>query len=310
MTVKKAKCKIVNGLINHISFVAFSLSVLHSSYLVPSPLRWFISQPHFPTWCWSSCSSEEWPSPAPLTASSILSHQSGRSWTMQRYPTPAGLIQPTMCFAPFCVPPVFSFFLFFYLQPLPFVRCGKTQPLRSSSLCRLLGEASSLSPPTISSTITATGKHTKGKPCFWHHRHQWHCICMSGRNVSNKVTQLSVSFVLSHLKRHFCENTVYFHKNPNSCKRNSANKLGTSLLKKNLTAHLWFMIFLFSQIPLWKCFATKNTFNKAPIKYYTDMPHTTALHEYTIKSICWSWQQNNRYVFTVRSTTPPCVKRL
>lgn len=113
MTVKKAKCKIVNGLINHISFVAFSLSVLHSSYLVPSPLRWFISQPHFPTWCWSSCSSEEWPSPAPLTASSILSHQSGRSWTMQRYPTPAGLIQPTMCFAPFCVPPVFSFFFFF-----------------------------------------------------------------------------------------------------------------------------------------------------------------------------------------------------
>lgn len=112
MTVKKAKCKIVNGLINHISFVAFSLSVLHSSYLVPSPLRWFISQPHFPTWCWSSCSSEEWPSPAPLTASSILSHQSGRSWTMQRYPTPAGLIQPTMCFAPF-VPPVFSFLFFF-----------------------------------------------------------------------------------------------------------------------------------------------------------------------------------------------------
>lgn len=112
MTVKKAKCKIVNGLINHISFVAFSLSVLHSSYLVPSPLRWFISQPHFPTWCWSSCSSEEWPSPAPLTASSILSHQSGRSWTMQRYPTPAGLIQPTMCFAPF-IRPVFSFFFFF-----------------------------------------------------------------------------------------------------------------------------------------------------------------------------------------------------
>lgn len=56
-------------------------------------------------------------------------------------------------------------------SPCSRVRCGKMQPLRSFSLCRLLGEASSLSPPTISSTITATGKHTKGKLFFWHHRY-------------------------------------------------------------------------------------------------------------------------------------------
>lgn len=124
MTVKKAKCKIVNRLINHISFVAFSLSVLLSSYLVPSPLRWFISQPHFPTWCWSSCWSEEWPSPAPLTASSILSHQSGRSWTMQRYPTPAGLIQPTMCFAPLISPVPSRLFFFFFFTCNLFLSSG------------------------------------------------------------------------------------------------------------------------------------------------------------------------------------------
>lgn len=95
-----------------------------------------------------------------------------------------------------------------HLQPfLSSVRCGKTQPLRSSSLCRLLGEASSLSLPTISSTITATGKHTKGKPCFWqthsncHCRH-WHCFFMSGRNVNNECDSLQPAVqCFFHFKR-------------------------------------------------------------------------------------------------------------
>lgn len=67
------------------------------------------------------------------------------------------LVLPQIFCDPFCSVFIYDFF----------TRCGKTQPLRSSSLCRLLGEASSLSPPTISFTITATGKHTKGKLFFW-----------------------------------------------------------------------------------------------------------------------------------------------
>lgn len=158
---------------------------IFSRYIFVSPssslLRWCISQPHFPTWCWSSCSSEEWPFPVPSTASFTLSHQSGRNWTMQRYLTPALQIKPSCVLHCLSLPAP-------YLQ-LPLsssARCGKTQPLRSSSLCRLLGEASSLSPHTISSTITATGKHTKGKPCFWQTHSNCHCrhtVCLIEMSV-------------------------------------------------------------------------------------------------------------------------------
>lgn len=62
-------------------------------------------------------------------------------------------------------PPTTTVFLLVF-NLSSFARCGKMQPLRSFSLCRLRGEASSPCLPTTSSTITATGKHIKGKPCF------------------------------------------------------------------------------------------------------------------------------------------------
>lgn len=89
------------------------------------------------------------------------------------------------------------------------LRCGKTLLLRSSSPCRLLGAASSRCLLTISSTITATGKHIKGKLCFWqtnstcHHRCMTLCLnvseCLVGWNVSNKCDflQQAVSFIFS-----------------------------------------------------------------------------------------------------------------
>lgn len=53
------------------------------------------------------------------------------------------------------------------------VRCGRMRPPRSSFPCRPPGEASSLYLHITSSTITATGKHSKGKPYF---RHHWPCL--------------------------------------------------------------------------------------------------------------------------------------
>lgn len=67
--------------------------------------------------------------------------------------------------------PTMAVFMFVCFSNLySYVRYGKTQPLRSFSLCRLRGEASSLCLPTTSSTITATGKLIKGKACFRLHR--------------------------------------------------------------------------------------------------------------------------------------------
>lgn len=132
----------------------FKLSSLSALHLVTSPYRWCTSQPRFPTLCWSFCWSEEWPCLARLMAFCILLHQSGRSWMMQRCPNN----RQTWHDCPFFVSKLSSA-----------VRCGKMQPLRSFSHCRLRGEASSPCPPTISSTITATGKHIKCKMLFQRH---------------------------------------------------------------------------------------------------------------------------------------------
>lgn len=92
--LKKTFILLRSVLLSHHIFSIFSFLFLVSSYFVVYLLRWCISQPHFHMWCSSSCWSEEWPSPVPSTASSTLSHRSGRNWMMQRYLMPTCLIQP------------------------------------------------------------------------------------------------------------------------------------------------------------------------------------------------------------------------
>lgn len=134
-------------------------TVFESVLLFPATSfeRWCISQPLFPTWFWWFSWSEAWPSRGPLTVSSTSSHQSGRNWWMERCNDLGRLVFSLNC-------PSKVWFSFLGLMwSVSSVRCGKTRPLRSFSRCLPRGEAWSRSPPTISSTITATGKHTKGK---------------------------------------------------------------------------------------------------------------------------------------------------
>lgn len=145
----------MTSFLNYNSNKISSWRVTFAFHFVASLHRWYTLQPRFPTLCWSFCWSEEWLCLVPLMASYILSHQSGRSLMMQRYPNIHQQSHSCPCFC-----------IFFFCKLSSSVRCGKTQPLRSFSLCRLLGEASSLCLPTTSSAITATGKHIKGKLCF------------------------------------------------------------------------------------------------------------------------------------------------
>lgn len=100
---------------------------------------------------------------------------------------------------PTYLPTTTVFLLVFNLSP--FARCGKTQPLRSFSLCRLRGEASSLCLPTTSSTITATGKHIKGKPCF---RLHWEVTLLRWNHCYDDVAKSFYSL---------CYNTIQQEKN-------------------------------------------------------------------------------------------------
>lgn len=62
-----------------------NLYYIFFNLLTFSLLRWFISPPRSPTWCWSSSSSEESHSPVLQMAYFILLHQNGRNLMMLRY---------------------------------------------------------------------------------------------------------------------------------------------------------------------------------------------------------------------------------